>query len=294
MSKRQDPQEPSALSGSCYCGSVRFSIEAPFGGSAHCHCSMCRRAHGAAFVSWLVTMTERFSLESDSSLRWFASSEQSERGFCNTCGTTLFFRSSVCPGETHVTLASLEEGHGVTPELHCFTDHSVSWAPISDDLPRYDSTSEALARYRAIEPMTRREAASTDQTRASDQAMTRPRLAKVNLQEKLALFDEQWSPRVVAELNGQQVKVAKVEGPFDWHHHEAEDELFLVVEGRLHIELRDETIQLDPGELLVVPRGVEHRPVSDGETHIVLFEPKSTLNTGNIVNERTVAELQSL
>ncbi len=121
-----------------------------------------------------------------------------------------------------------------------------------------------------------------------------PSLAKVNLRDKLALFDDHWHPRVVAELNGQQVKVAKVEGPFVWHHHEHEDELFLVVEGELDLEFRDQTITLRPGELLVVPRGVEHRPVSRGETHIVLFEPKSTLNTGNVENERTVKQLDSV
>jgi mannose-6-phosphate isomerase-like protein (cupin superfamily) len=111
---------------------------------------------------------------------------------------------------------------------------------------------------------------------------------KVNLAQKLSLFAEHWSPRIVAELNGQQVKLVKLRGEFVWHHHEAEDELFLVLSGRLRMELRDRTVVLDPGEMIVVPRGVEHRPCADEEVAILLFEPASTLNTGNVVSERTV------
>lgn len=111
---------------------------------------------------------------------------------------------------------------------------------------------------------------------------------KVNLAEKLRSFDEKWSPRIVAELNGQHVKVAKLEGTFTWHHHENEDEMFLVLEGTLLMEFRDRTVTLNEGEFLVVPRGVEHRPVAEGEAHVLLFEPASTLNTGNVRNERTV------
>lgn len=111
---------------------------------------------------------------------------------------------------------------------------------------------------------------------------------RVNLAEKLGLFSEHWSPRIVAELNGQHVKVVKLEGEFVWHHHEAEDELFLVLKGRLRMQFRDREVTLGPGELIVVPRGVEHRPVADEEAHILLFEPAGTLNTGNVRNERTV------
>ena len=113
-------------------------------------------------------------------------------------------------------------------------------------------------------------------------------MEKVNLAEKFAQFSAHWQPKVVAELNGQQVKLAKFQGPFVWHHHEHEDELFLVVRGRFRMELRDRTIELAAGELLVVPRGVEHRPVADEEVEVLLFEPASTLNTGNVRNERTV------
>jgi mannose-6-phosphate isomerase-like protein (cupin superfamily) len=119
-------------------------------------------------------------------------------------------------------------------------------------------------------------------------------MEKVNLREKLSLFTEHWSPRIVGELNGQQVKLVKLQGPFTWHHHETEDELFLVVKGRFRMELRDRSIELEEGEFLIVPHGVEHRPVADEEVHILLFEPASTLNTGNVENERTVRELQRI
>ena len=113
-------------------------------------------------------------------------------------------------------------------------------------------------------------------------------MEKVNLKEKLAALDERWSPRIVADLNGQQVKLVKVKGAFVWHHHDEEDELFLILKGRLKMELRDGDVWLDEGEFLVVPRGVEHRPVAEEEVHLLLFEPATTLNTGNVRNERTV------
>jgi mannose-6-phosphate isomerase-like protein (cupin superfamily) len=117
---------------------------------------------------------------------------------------------------------------------------------------------------------------------------------KVNLAQKLALFHEHWSPKVVGELNGQHVKLAKFQGEFVWHHHDDEDELFLVVKGRFRMELRDRHIMLEEGEFLIVPRGVEHRPVADEEVHVLLFEPASTLNTGNVENERTLRELERI
>lgn len=110
----------------------------------------------------------------------------------------------------------------------------------------------------------------------------------IDLADALASFDELWSPRVVGELNGQHVKIVKVEGEFVWHHHEHEDELFLVLAGRLVIEHEDGETTLEPGQLAIVPRGMEHRPRADRETHLLLFEPASTLNTGNVRNERTV------
>ena len=112
-------------------------------------------------------------------------------------------------------------------------------------------------------------------------------MEKVNLAEKFATFSEQWQPRIVGELNGQHVKVVRLQGEFVWHHHEREDELFLVLEGSMKIELRDRTIDLAKSEFFIVPRGVEHRPVAEKEALVMLFEPASTLNTGNVQNERT-------
>jgi len=117
---------------------------------------------------------------------------------------------------------------------------------------------------------------------------------KVNLKEKLALFNEQWSPKIVGELNGQYVKLVKFQGPFVWHHHDAEDEMFMVVKGRFRMEFRDRSEWIEEGEFIIVPRGVEHRPVADEEAHVLLFEPASTLNTGNVENERTVAQLERI
>lgn len=111
---------------------------------------------------------------------------------------------------------------------------------------------------------------------------------KVNLREKLGLFSERWSPRIVGELNGQHVKLVKLEGEFVWHQHEKEDELFLVLRGVLAIHLRDRVVTLAEGEFFIVPRGVEHKPVAEQEVHVLLLEPASTLNTGNVRSERTV------
>ncbi len=116
-------------------------------------------------------------------------------------------------------------------------------------------------------------------------------MEKVNLLEKFALFSEQWTPKIVAQVEDMHVKIAKVEGEFVWHAHDDEDELFMVIEGELSMELRGHPpITLGPGEILVVPRGVEHRPVAREEAHLLMFEPKSTVNTGTAAGERTVAE----
>jgi mannose-6-phosphate isomerase-like protein (cupin superfamily) len=117
---------------------------------------------------------------------------------------------------------------------------------------------------------------------------------KVNIQDKLALFDERWTPKIAGELNGQHVKLVRFLGEFVWHHHDKEDELFLVVKGRFRMEFRDRDVWIEEGEFIVVPRGVEHRPVAEEEAHVLLFEPASTLNTGNVRDERTVAELDRI
>jgi mannose-6-phosphate isomerase-like protein (cupin superfamily) len=113
-------------------------------------------------------------------------------------------------------------------------------------------------------------------------------MKKINLREKLACFSDRWHPKILAELNGQHVKLVKLEGEFVWHHHEHEDELFLVLAGRLEMQFRDDVIFVEPGELIVVPRGVEHRPVAAVETHVLLLEPATTVNTGSAGGDRTV------
>lgn len=115
---------------------------------------------------------------------------------------------------------------------------------------------------------------------------------KVNIAQKLSLFHDHWSPRIVGELNDSHVKLVKLRGEFIWHHHDNEDELFLVVKGRLLIQMRDQEIWLEEGEFVIIPRGVEHKPVAENEVHVLLLEPKTTLNTGTVQSERTVAQPQ--
>ena len=117
---------------------------------------------------------------------------------------------------------------------------------------------------------------------------------KVNLAQKFSLFQEYWSPKIAGEINDSYVKLVKLKGEFAWHHHETEDELFLVVKGKLLIKLRDQDIFLEEGEFVIIPRGVEHLPIAEEEAHVMLLEPKSTLNTGNIHTERTIADLERI
>ncbi|HEX3558372.1 MAG TPA: cupin domain-containing protein [Pyrinomonadaceae bacterium] len=119
-------------------------------------------------------------------------------------------------------------------------------------------------------------------------------IEKVNLSEKFGLFREQWSPKIAGEVNDSLVKLVKFQGPFVWHKHETEDEMFLVVKGRFKLLLRDGEVELCEGEFAIVPRGVEHMPVAEEEAHVILFEPKTVLNTGDVVNERTLPELQRI
>jgi len=119
-------------------------------------------------------------------------------------------------------------------------------------------------------------------------------MRSVNLAEKFRQFAEHWSPKIVGELNDCYVKLVKVKGEFVWHHHDLEDELFLVVKGRLLLKFRDRDVSVGEGEFIIVPRGVEHLPVASAEAHVLLLEPKSTLNTGNVRNERTVQELERI
>ena len=113
-------------------------------------------------------------------------------------------------------------------------------------------------------------------------------MKKINLSDKFSLFNDHWSPKIIGELNGQEVKIAKVKGEFVWHHHAAEDELFFVIKGLLKIEFRNETVQLAPGEMLIVPHGVEHKPIADDEVWLMLFEPAATKHTGDVKHDLTV------
>ena len=121
---------------------------------------------------------------------------------------------------------------------------------------------------------------------------------KVNLAQKLSLFSEQYSPKIVGEVNGAYVKLVKLQGEFLWHHHDKEDEMFFVVKGALRMQVRENDTErefmVNPGEFIIIPRGVEHFPSADEETHVMLLEPKTTLNTGNIANQRTVPDLQRI
>jgi mannose-6-phosphate isomerase-like protein (cupin superfamily) len=117
---------------------------------------------------------------------------------------------------------------------------------------------------------------------------------KVNVAQKFDLFSDYWSPKIAAELNDSYVKLAKFKGEFVWHHHENEDELFFVTKGQLQIKLRDGEVRIGAGEFVVIPRGVEHMPVAEEEVHVILIEPKTTLNTGNVVGEKTVARLEKI
>jgi len=116
-------------------------------------------------------------------------------------------------------------------------------------------------------------------------------IRKINIGQKFSSFSEYWKPYIIGDLNGQYVKVVKFRGTYDWHHHENEDEMFLVVKGRFNLELRDSTVEVGEGEFVIVPCGVDHRPVADEECHALLFEPVSTLNTGNVRTDKTLEEL---
>lgn len=119
-------------------------------------------------------------------------------------------------------------------------------------------------------------------------------IEKVNIREKFNLFSEHWSPKILGELNGQSVKAVKLLGEFVWHQHEHEDEMFLVTKGLLKMEFRDGTIEVGEGEFIIVPRQTEHRPVAENEVQILLFEPATTLNTGNVINEKTKKHLEKI
>ena len=119
-------------------------------------------------------------------------------------------------------------------------------------------------------------------------------MEKVNLNQKFSLIQDYWSPKIAGEINDSYVKLVKFKGEFVWHHHDTEDELFLVVKGKLLIKLRDSDIWLQEGEFVIIPKGIDHLPIADEEAHVILLEPKTTLNTGNTQNERTVTDLEQI
>ncbi len=119
-------------------------------------------------------------------------------------------------------------------------------------------------------------------------------MSKVNLLEKFSLFDSYWDPKIVGELNNQYIKLAKLKGEFLWHHHENEDELFMVVKGHLTIKLRDGDIELNEGEFYIIPKGTEHMPKAENEAYVLMFEPKSTVNTGSADSEKTINNLEKI
>lgn len=119
-------------------------------------------------------------------------------------------------------------------------------------------------------------------------------MQKVNLKKKFSLFSEHWKPKIVGELNGQHIKLVKFKGEFDWHHHENEDEMFMVIKGSFDLEFRDHTVTLAEGEFCIAPKGIEHRPVAREEVEVMLFEPASTINTGNIESDKTHTNLEKI
>jgi mannose-6-phosphate isomerase-like protein (cupin superfamily) len=119
-------------------------------------------------------------------------------------------------------------------------------------------------------------------------------MEKINLEEKFQLFNEYWSPKILGEVNDSYVKIAKFKGEFTWHNHENEDEMFYIIKGILTVKLRDKDIRLQEGESIIIPKGTEHMPVADEEVHVLLIEPKSTLNTGNVINNKTVEKLERI
>ncbi len=144
--------EAAEFIGGCQCGEVRFSAKPPTLFCAHCHCDFCRRAHGAAFVTWFGVPEAQFGfLRGEDRVVWYASSRQGRRGFCSRCGSTLFYTSSLCPGEVHIALANMHGRIDRRPELHVFFDAHVDWFEFNDDLPRIDRDSELLVQFKKVE-----------------------------------------------------------------------------------------------------------------------------------------------
>jgi len=262
---------PELVTGGCLCGAVRYEVDGPFLRAGHCHCSRCRKHSGAAVSTQARVRRERFRLlRGAERVRVFQPAGGAVKAFCEVCGSSLFGGTWPEGEDVSIRMGSFDGDPGIRPQYHTFVDSRAPWDEITDSLPRHPEGWSAAA---ALPPPS-------------------APLRKVSLAEKLALFDDAWNPRIVAGLNGQHVKLARLRGSFVWHRHEAEDEMFLVLSGTLRMDLRTGPIAIEPGEFLVVPRGVEHCPVADAEVEVLLFEPASTLNTGDVVDPRTRTRLE--
>ena len=145
--------DEAGLSGACLCGVVRFAAAPPVMFCAHCHCDYCRHAHGAAFVTWVGVQEDQFRiLGGEELVTWYASSKQGRRGFCSKCGSTMFYKSLLCPGEIHIALANVHGSVDPKPQVHVFFDSHVDWFAFGDDLARLDSDSDFLAGFKQVEP----------------------------------------------------------------------------------------------------------------------------------------------
>ena len=261
------------VTGGCLCGAVRFEVDGPFVRAGHCHCSRCRKHSGAAVCTQARVRREHFHLlRGAERVRVFEPAGGAVKAFCDACGSSLFGGNWPEGEEVSIRMGALDGDPGIRPQYHTFVDSRAPWDEITDSLPRHPAGWSPAA--------------------AAVDSSPRAPLRKVNLAEKFARFDDPWNPRIVAALNGQHVKLARLRGAFVWHQHEAEDEMFLVLRGTLRIELRDAPIAVEPGEFLVVPRGIEHRPVADAEVEVMLFEPASTLNTGDATDPRARPNLE--
>ncbi len=241
--------------GSCHCGDVRFEVTGALEGVLECNCTVCTKK---GFLHWIVT-PDRFRLLAGEPATYSFGTHVARHTFCPRCGMHPFYTPRSHPGHVDVNVRCLDDFDLRTVPVHAF-DGRNDWEG-------------SLARL----------------------APSSASIEKANLREKLALFHDHWNPRVIAELNGQSVKLAKLLGPFVWHSHAVEDELFYVLRGRLRMELRDRSMELEEGELVVIPRGVEHRPVADDEVSVLLFEPIATLNTGDATEEaRTRKRLERI
>jgi hypothetical protein len=242
--------------GSCHCGAVRFEVDGEIDDVLECNCTICSKK---GFLHWIVR-PECFRKLSGELTTYTFGTNTAQHRFCPRCGVHPFYTPRSHPDHVDVN-------------VRCLDGVDLSALRIR----RFDGRGD------------------WEGSRAALDHAPLPPIEKVVVADKLALFADAWNPRIVAELNGQHVKLAKLRGPFTWHAHASEDELFYVVKGRLRMELRDRAIELDPGELVVIPRNVEHRPVANEEVHVMLFEPASTLNTGDAAGDpRTRRELQKI